>query len=109
MVTEDSWGYPARPANLARGSLPGWSDWKLREKFPKLAELLSAILATLQRHALIEVVPVDWVKETNRALTGWNHNDEREWRGTELGEWFLERVEQAAASTALPSAAPEGD
>lgn len=103
MVTEDVWGHPARPRAFPMASLPGWELRELREKLVDVADLIPAVLATLERHALVEVVPVDWVKETNQAMTGWSHGGkDPKWRGTELGEWFLERVRRADSSQLPP-------
>jgi len=103
MVTEDVWGQPARPQAVPMASLPGWELRKLREKVVDVADLIPAILATLERHALAEVVPVDWVKENNQAMTGWSHaGKDPKWRGTELGEWFIERVRRADSSLLPP-------
>lgn len=89
-------GTPGAP----RFDLPGWSQRALVKALPTHAEVLMALIGALERHALVEVVPVNWVKRANEELA-WNRGShgsyERDWRATELGEWFLDRIRPAVA------------
>lgn len=97
MVYTHPRGWPIRHPEPGGGppvlSRAEWDEFYLRKALPNHKEILMSELATLEHHALIELVGVDWTKRTNDAFTGWGTSDYKpEWRATKLGVWFLDRV-----------------
>lgn len=105
MVTRDTYGHSltSRPEGAP---LSSWTGRAIVDRHPPLERVWRALIATLERHALVEAVPVDNREplagtSSSRSLV--SRSRPPHWRATELGEQFLDRLERGA-SAPLPGA-----